>query len=194
MNKTTALIISSFFVFTMFFNLKAQGNYDLYTEEILKLAPNIPSKSDGVSIDDPYYVREMNIWAEKYPEEFEKCKKVLPAFALFEPMNYNVKDNGMGVMSVDSRPPTHNPPFMRYPVGKQKPIFIGGINSGMDSVVYRNKLQHWYYLNDSLNYVTIYGEYPKIKKFPKPIYHPDDYEEELNAKQKKYFPEFYSEK
>ena len=194
MNKIITLLISSFFIFCMFFNINAQGNYDLYTEEIQKLAPNIPSKAEGVSIDNPSYVKEMNIWATNYPEEYEKCKRVLPAFALFEPMNYNVKDNGMGVLSGNSRPPTHNPPFMRYPVGKQKPIFIGGINIGMDSVCYRNKLQHWYYLNDSLNYIRIYGIYPEIKKFPKPIYHPNDYEEELNEKQKQYFPEFYSEK
>ena len=194
MNKKHILIVLSLYVFCLCFNLKSQVNYDLYTDEIIKLAPNIPSKADGISIDDPDYIRQMNVWAKKYPEEFEKCKKILPAFALFEPTNYNVKDNGMGVLSVNSRPPNHNPPFMRYPVGKQIPIFIGGINPGMDSVVYRNKLQHWYYLNDSLNYVSKYGEYPEIKKFPKPIYHPNDYEKELNAQQKKYFPEFYSEK
>ena len=54
------LAMVCFYVFCLSFNLKSQVNYDLYTDEIIKSAPNIPSKSDDISIDDPDYIRKMN--------------------------------------------------------------------------------------------------------------------------------------
>ena len=114
--------------------------------------------------------------------------------ALFEPLSFYDNDDGRVKMSVNDRPPTHNPPFMRYPVTEIKPVFIGGIDLDMDSTVYRNKLMHWYFLFDTQSYKKLYGKLPVIKDFPKPIYHPDELGEELLEKEKKYYPEFYKEK
>ena len=62
----------------------------------------------------------------------------------------------------------------------------------MDSVVFRNKLQHWYYLHDTVGYKKHYGDLPLINAFPNPVHHPDDLGDELLEKEKQYYPEFYN--
>ncbi len=65
----------------------------------------------------------------------------------------------------------------------------------MDTVIYRNKLQHWYYLFDKKDYVNIYGELPEVNAFPKPVYNPDELGDEITEEEKKfYYPEFYGQK
>ena len=161
--------------------------YNFYTEEIRSVAPNIPAQPDMDISKAQEYISLMELWASQYPDEYKAVWRLNRRVSLFEPIIESDNDSNNEMVSL-----SEIPPFMLYPVGKEKPVFIQVFHEDKDTVFYENRLRNWYYLYDRKGYVSNYGEIPDLSIYPKAKQHPDELglPVEFNA----YFPEFYKSK
>ena len=158
--------------------------YNFYTEEIRAVAPNIPVQPELDIKDAQEYRMLMELWAFKYPDEYRAVWKLNRRVSLFEPIGAIDTDSNNDMVSL-----SQIPPFMRYPVGKDKPVFIVVFHDDKDTIFYENRLRNWYYQFDRKGYISNYGPLPDLNIYPKALAHPDELN--LPAEFNAYFPEFY---
>lgn len=158
--------------------------YNFYTEEIRSVAPNIPTQPNMDISKAQEYISLMELWASEFPDEYKAVWRLNRRVSLFEPIGAIDKDSNNDMVSLGEIPP-----FMRYPVGKVKPVFIAVFHDDKDTIFYENRLRNWYCQYDRNGYISNYGPLPDLTIYPKPLSHPDELSlpVEFNA----YFPEFY---
>ncbi|MEX0812755.1 MAG: hypothetical protein WD048_11115 [Chitinophagales bacterium] len=156
---------------------------------ISEVAPNMPERPEGELIELHDYRMAMDEWVAEYPEEFKKAVAIDASLNVFAPIKSRAPKPGDRPLSL---PPVGTlPAFMNYPVNETKPYFIDNNNPDYDSLVYKRKLQHWYYEFNKETYVQKYGELPTIPDSIEIISHPNQFPTEVDTSQYKgYYPEF----
>lgn len=162
---------------------------DSEVKDIKNIAPHMPDRPDGELMELDEYRFAMDQWVMNYPEEFEKAVALDASLNVFAPMKSRAA-------KPDDRPLTLPPvgtlpAFMNYPVNKTKPYFVDNNNPDYDSLVFKRKLQHWYFLFDKELYLDKYGELPNIPDSVEILTHPDQFAPEVDKSQYEgYYPEF----
>lgn len=158
--------------------------------KLQEVAPNMPERpEEGSLMDHPDYRMAMDKWVADYPHEFEKAVALDASLNIFAPPKS--RDPRSGDRPLSEPPLNFLPPFMKYPVNESKPVFIDNHNPDYDSLVYKRKLQHWYYLYDTIGYLSKYGPLPDIADSIKGLTHPDQFAPEVDTGQYlHYYPEF----